>query len=229
MKIFITRNLAADSTFKNILTHAGFKVTGISLVKFLERSFQPIPDTDWLFFYSKNGVKFFFKQLKEANEFDPKLAAMGAGTAKMILEHGYEVDFIGKGSPNEIAKAFGKVAGRQRILFIRAENSKMSVQNALSADMLVSERIVYANHPIRNAYIPPHDILVFTSPLNATTYFKYNPIIPSQKVYSLGPTTTERLYELGLPTIFTAPQPSEEELANFLLKNLIYDGKNSDF
>ncbi len=220
MKIFITRNLAPDSVFKNLLTQAGFQVTGISLVKFIARSFQPTPDIDWLFFYSKNGVRFFFDQITIFKKSIPNIAAMGVGTAQMISEHGYDVDFIGKGTPVEIAKAFGKIAKGQSTVFIRAENSKRSVQKALSSDLLVSERIVYANYPIRNSYIPPHDVLVFTSPLNASTYYEYNSIIPSQQVYSLGLTTSEKLYELGIAGINTAPQPSEVSLANFLLQNL---------
>jgi len=219
MKVFITRNLAENSPFKNILTDAGFQVTGISLVKFIARSFQPILDADWLFFYSKNGVRFFFEQLDALQQPIPKLAAMGPGTAQMILDRGYDVDFIGKGHPIEIAKAFDKVAKRQSVVFIRAENSKLSVQKALSVDILQSERIVYANYPLRNTYIPPHDILVFTSPLNAVTYSKYHPIVPSQRVYSLGSTTTEKLYELGYASIYTSPQPSEVSLTNFIIKS----------
>ena len=220
MRIFITRNLASDSAFNTILTEAGFQVTGISLVKFIARPFQPIPDIDWLFFYSKNGVKFYFDQITTTNESFPKLAAMGTGTARMISERGYNVDFIGKGTPVEIAKAFSKVVKGQRIIFIRAENSKRSIQKALPSDTLASERIVYANYPIRNTAIPPHDVLVFTSPLNASTYFEYNSIAPNQQVYSLGPTTTEKLHELGIAAINTAPQPSEVSLANFILQKL---------
>ncbi len=220
MKIFITRNLTANSVLKKILTKAGYQVTGISLVKFLARTFQPISDTDWLFFYSKNGVNFFFEQQDLLRQTLPKLATMGLGTAQMIENRGYEVDFIGQGHPNEIAKAFGEAAKGQRVTFIRAENSKMSVQKAISDYVRISERIVYANYPIQNTFIPPHDILVFTSPLNTSTYLKYNVLSPSQKIFALGTTTAEKLHEFGYTDCYISPHPSEGSLAHFILEKL---------
>jgi len=66
--IFISRKLSKDSFFKTKLEEAGFTIHGKSLLKFSAIPFQKTPKSDWIFFYSKNGVKFFFQRLKDTRE-----------------------------------------------------------------------------------------------------------------------------------------------------------------
>ena len=89
MKVFITRNLAPDSPLKSRLEASQILLTGISLIAFQPCFFPPLPLVDWLFFYSKNGVKYFFEQTNNSLSSDVKIAAMGAGTAKVVTQYGY--------------------------------------------------------------------------------------------------------------------------------------------
>jgi len=216
MKVFISRNLEEHSPFKSTLTKEGHHVTGISLLSFMPVPFDPIPIVDWLFFYSKNGVKYFFEQNQFAQ--DISIAAMGVSTASVVEKYGYQVAFIGKGSPDKIATTFANKAKGQKVAFLRASNSKKSIQTKLKAGTEIIDRVVYRNIPITNCFLPPYDILVFTSPANAQTYFKYNTFLAKQLICSIGATTTSTLQSLGIQKVITATTPSEIALAKVILR-----------
>lgn len=221
MRIFISRNLKNNSPFKVDLMKEGYSVTGISLLAFIPIPFDPIPKVDWLFFYSKNGVKYFFEQCSYPfDKKDTSIAAMGISTAKTIKNYGYQAAYIGNGTPMEIANDFGTKVKGQKIAFLRATSSKKSIQIRLKKGIEVIDRIVYRNIPITNCSLPPFQVLVFTSPANAQTYFKYNTFCATQHIFSIGGTTTSMLHELGIRDIITAPNPTEIALVKIILSHL---------
>ena len=63
-KIFISKKLDSSSIFKTKLENAGFEVWGESLLQLELIPFEKIPSVDWIFFYSQNGVQFFFNHIK---------------------------------------------------------------------------------------------------------------------------------------------------------------------
>ena len=63
-KIFISKKLDSSSIFKTKLENAGFEVWGESLLQLELIPFEKIPSVDWIFFYSQNGVQFFFNQIR---------------------------------------------------------------------------------------------------------------------------------------------------------------------
>jgi len=216
MKVFISRNLDDNSLFKSILTKEGYTVTGISLLTFFSIPFNSLPKVDWLFFYSKNGVKYFFDQKNYPFNQSTSIAAMGPSTAKAIGRYGYQVAFTGKGTPTKIANAFRDQVKGQKVAFLRASNSKKSIQTMLKGEIEVLDRVVYRNIPLTNCFLPPYDVLVFTSPANAQTYFKYNNSLAKQPIFSIGETTTTTLQNLGIQKVITAPNPTEIAIANVI-------------
>ena len=61
-KIFISRDLATDSIFSKRLQGKA-TVIGLSLVEFQPLIFDAKKSGDWLFFYSKNGIQYYFSQM----------------------------------------------------------------------------------------------------------------------------------------------------------------------
>jgi|GEM_PF-24916 len=202
------------------------EIIGQSLIQFSPTLFASIPIVDWIFFYSKNGVKFFLETAKKNQLLKHKLAVkwavMGEGTAKALLAYKIQPDFIGNGQPKATAQAFGKIAAGQKVLFPRAKNSKKSIQRLLTQQIDQVDLVVYENEIKSNLSIPFCEILTFTSPLNAQAYFQKYPINPKQKVIAIGKTTYKALKKLGLKHIILANQPSEKGMAtavkNVLLK-----------
>ncbi len=122
-KVFITRELSPESPLRQLLEPQGFVITGRSLIDFSAMNFVLPPAFDWVFFYSAQGVRFFFEGLEKSGIALPenvRLGAIGSGTARLLEK----ADFIGDGTSEATAAAFAKLAAGQRVLFPRAENSR---------------------------------------------------------------------------------------------------------
>lgn len=219
-KIFITRHLDADSVFNKTLRLNGFEVIGQSLVKFSPVSFGKLPSADWIFFYSKNAVRFFLAGLNHQTILGYKTAALGAGTANVLAEAGYTPDFIGNGDPSAVAESFLQVAEKQRVLFPRASDSRQSVQRLLGNRVKAEDLVVYENIAKQEFQIPDCQLLAFTSPLNAKAYFsKYRP--KGEVVIAIGEATADTLRALQISAeIYIAADPSENALAELALELL---------
>lgn len=218
--IFISRKLKKNSPFRQALEGSAVSIIDQSLVAFQPIPFDDFPTTDWLFFYSKNGVKYFLEQLdKNQHHQLPKIGTIGRGTAEYLKEN-YDLvaDFVGTGNPVETAAAFHAVLEQETVLFIQAKHSKQSIQQLLPATAFTQNLVVYDNTPSLDFDIPTVDILVFTSPLNVLTYFgKYN-LQSYQKVVAIGTSTRHALVQIGITDIITAATPHEQSLATACLK-----------
>ncbi len=217
-KIFITRNLSDDSPFMKTLTPLGYQIVGESMVEFLPVPFSVPPESDWIFFYSGNGVRFFFQQERAtAAGREPRFGAMGQGTANALESLGKKVDFIGSGPPSEVAAQFLMVAGGRRVVFPRAYHSRRSIQQLLEGEIEAFDLVVYENRANPGLVAEDFEFLVFTSPLNVEAYFVENELRDGQKVISIGNTTGEALRKQGILDFQTAASPSEKHLASIIL------------
>jgi len=66
-----------------MLSPAGFEVIGHSLIEFKAIPFDLPSSFDWIFFYSKNAVRYFFEQIPPEN-IHSSIAAFGPGTAHFL-------------------------------------------------------------------------------------------------------------------------------------------------
>ena len=215
--VFISRDLSPDSVFKQLLEGQGLNVIGQSLIECTPVAFGECKAVDWLFFYSKNGVRYFFEGLKQPLLPSIRFATMGLGTASILQKYGYTVDFIGTGHPVSTASAFLKVAKQQRVLFPRAKNSQKSIQGLLGTTIKMEEVVVYANNPKSHFHIPYCGYLVFTSPLNAQAYFSEKTLKQGQNIIAIGNTTATALKKMGAIDIYRAAYPSEKAMAELVL------------
>ena len=223
-KIFISRDQRQDSLFKKHLEEKGFEVIARSLVAISSCSISAIPEADWVFFYSKNGVQYFFRAVEELGTKLPnnlQFACIGEGTAKALSVHNVKPDFIGTGAPETTALAFQKVGKGSKVLFPQALNSRQSIQKLLSHTVEVISLVVYKNEPLQTFTIPYCDALIFTSPMNAKAYFQRYSIDKQQKVIAIGRTTAKSLNNLGVEEVFVADEPSEPGLVKAVMASKI--------
>jgi hydroxymethylbilane synthase len=217
-KVFITRDLKETDFFKATLEEVGFSVFGQSLIAFSKVDFGIIPNCDWLFFYSKNGVKYFFENIDNQSVINKNIGTMGASTADFLTQNfGLKADFFGTGEPLQTAKAFIKIAANQTVLFLRAEYSKQSIQQQLGNTIIAKDLVVYKNQPLSDFDVIDADILVFTSPMNVEAYFNKMVLKPNQKIISIGNTTAKALEILNIERFFIAETPSEKGLVEAVL------------
>ena len=101
MNLFISRKLSQDSLFDS-LVNEGIEIYDESLIDFTAIPFTK-PKTDWIFFYSKKGIDFYFENL----DFDPSqsYAVLGSATASYFkIKTNHSVDFIGNNNGEQIAR-----------------------------------------------------------------------------------------------------------------------------
>lgn len=210
-KIFISRSI--DQKYWQSQLGDAVEIVGQSLIDITPIPFD-LPIADWMFFYSKNGVTHFFEQ--SHGQLAPyKWAAIGKQTAALLSEYVMDVDFIGTGTGVSTAPAFQAVLEPDEIVcFVQAQNSLQAVQKAMKHRDTISIS-VYHNTP--SSYIPKQnfDILIFTSPMNAKTYFQKRTYI-NETVIAIGTTTQKALHELGITAVMPV-FPSEQGIVNLLL------------
>lgn len=216
-RIFISRPLKEGSPFLS-LKEKGIEIIDLSLIRFSMIPIVDYPQTDWIFFYSKNGVKYFFEQ--ESFSTSNQYAVMGPGTAGTFFSiTGHSPKYTGQGDPHLIADQFIKFESSKSILFVKAKSSKDSVRNLIKEHLSCHDIIVYDNVIKNSDLIPSCDMLVFTSPKNAEAYFSsrhYN----DEKVIALGKTTESYLKQhIGI-NAFYCKRPSEENLFKLVKSHL---------
>ena len=217
-KVFITRDLKETDFFKIALEEVGFSVFGQSLIVFSRIDFGIVPDGDWLFFYSKNGVKYFFENIDNQWIINKKIGTIGASTADFLMQNfGLKANFVGTGEPLQTAKDFLQIAANQTVIFPRAKESKQSIQRELGDAIIAKDLVIYENQPLSDFDAIEADILVFTSPMNVEAYFNKMVLKPNQKIVSIGNTTAKALKNLGFERFFIAETPSEKGLVKAVL------------
>ncbi len=211
-RIFISRNLNPSSPIRQIIGKN--QLTSQSLIQFSALNFED-PQADWIFFYSRNGVKYFFE--RGSYELYPYLwACMSEGTADELSHYITDISFIGKGTPEKVAHLYrDSLKPGQVTCFVRAENSLDSIHKQL--DQINDFSIpVYRNSPIKEIPNQEFDILIFTSPMNADVWFdklEYK----NEKIISIGNTTANHLVNrYGIKNVLIAEKPSEASIAKCL-------------
>lgn len=217
LKLFITRYLDAGSPLSTWAEHTGNRIVGRSLLRFARVDFKVPTDCDWWFFYSPRAVAFSANRLALLPMPLPRLAAMGPGTAAALLAHDYalKADFTGSGSPADVARAFGEIAGGRRVFFPHARQSRKTVQTLLLNTVRVRAAICYDNQAVRDPGYEPADVYVFTSPLNVRTYLSAHELPDGARVIAIGPSSAQALASFGVRAEVAA-EPSEAGIITLL-------------
>lgn len=210
-RIFISRQLVSNSPIRKVAE--GHYIKDQSLIQFSSLIFDP-PETDWVFFYSRNAVRFFFEETN-LELYPYQYACLSHGTAEELSKYVLDISFVGNGSPSEVAQQFQEVrTSNEPVCFIRANNSVDSIHNFLNAGNIFSIP-VYDNQPIKNVPVEDFDILIFTSPMNVDVWFSANEY-KGQSIIVIGNTTQSAVKKYATKNVRVADQPSEEAIAELL-------------
>jgi uroporphyrinogen III methyltransferase/synthase len=191
---------------------------------------------DWLVFTSPNGVeKFFdafFATYDDARSLgNPKIAAIGAGTASKIREYRFAVDLIPERFVAEgLIDAFKKESVENlTMLWVKAEESREVVGEGLAAlGAIVDECIAYRTVPETEdptgakAKLAEEgaDLITFTSGSTVDHFFALGLDWPEGCVAgSIGPVTSSTLRKHGMPPAFEANPHDIPGLVKAVLKH----------
>src|SRR5690606_37861620 len=98
----------------------------------------------------------------------------------------------------EVGKEFAKIAQGKKVLFPSAMGSLQTIKKQLTADTQVIDLPIYETVAIENPTKSGAEVLVFTSPSNATNYFATHALEAGQRVISIGYSTGAVLKALGI-------------------------------
>ncbi len=195
--VFISRDSRNNDYFETVLKGNGYTVFSSALIDMKAIAFPDVPRTDWLFFSSKNAVKFFFQQQPLLQEI--KIGCVGKSTADELRKYGKRADFIGYSTDTKLTgKQFASTVGNKTVLFPQAKESMRSIQQVFSNPKQCIDLFVYQTLKKSDITIPQFDLAVFTSPSNVDAFFEKNTIHASQKVIAMGDSTAAALKRHGV-------------------------------
>lgn len=214
VSVFITREITQDDYFFRALNAFGYTVSGKSLIETTPVAFSQIPACDWIFFSSKNGVKYFFEQ-NPSLPAGIKFGTTGSGTARALRKFGYTESFCGSSTDmEETGKEFAEFARGAKILFPQAADSLQTIQKQLKGFAECINLVVYKTNPKTGIKIPDAAITVFTSPSNVDSFFSANKKRLSGKAIAIGKSTDAHLREYGINNALLPYSPDETGLAD---------------
>lgn len=208
--IWISRSLAKDSIFNKLTKSSSVSLTAESLIDMKILKIDSIPKCDWIFINSAfafNSIMHLKSGLKSK-----KIAAFGPSTAKYLQKNGFKVDFIGEGSPTNVAQVFSSIVNSKEVVFFPSSNKSLgTVQSVIdNRNKIIVE--TYQTLPI-DKKVENHDYLIFTSPSNVEAFSLSNEVI-NQKIISIGPSTTKALKNAGIINVVESFQSTELALAD---------------
>jgi hydroxymethylbilane synthase len=211
-KVLITRDLEEDNYFFRTLYANRFQVSGKSFIDVQPVAFKDAPLTDWVFFTSRNSVKYFLEHQPQLKK-NVKFGVMGKGTEEMLRSFGKNADFVGNHpDPVDTGKAFAEVVEKASVLIPCAEGSMRSIKKQIAKSAKVTEVIVYQSTPLTKTKATEADVIIFTSPSNVEGFFNANNLENVKRVIAIGPVTAEKLRSYGVSDPVLPELPDENGL-----------------
>ncbi len=190
--IFISRDLNSDPIWLNHLRTKFETVHHFSLLQFEKRAVNRFEETDWIFFYSKQGIQFFLEQIEPNFLDNKKLAVMGPGSAQLLkTKTGLQADFVATKDIDSSILSFVELLNHSSVLIPRALHSRKRLENQLDKNQYFSH-VVYTNEFQKNIEIPETSHVILTSPRNVEAYLQKN-TLSDKSVFCFGQTTLDAL------------------------------------
>jgi uroporphyrinogen-III synthase len=182
---------------------------------------------NYIIFTSKNGVKYFLKNVSISINSNVKFICIGKKTAEVLKSNNLNPDILvrrnySKFMCNEI-KNMG-ISKNNKLLLIQGNLAKKELFECLSKSFEIDHKIVYTTNPVKekidelNKKIDNENSYVFTSPSTFNSFIdKYN---LKNNIISIGNTTTDHIRDRGFEPLMTAKMQSYEGISNSIIDYL---------
>lgn len=218
MRILVSRNLAGVSLLRNWCQEKGYELIEAPFIRIDPVLNVEIPDTDWVFFSSPNGLDVYFNNYPLLAE---KIGVYGKGTQMRLAARGIEANFTGDTSktPSEIgAEFFDFIGAKAKVLFPQSQLSKKSIANANPGNDCII-KVVY-NTSLEAHHEVGIDIAILTSPSNIDGFLLEN-TTENIKFIVLGETSKNHFEKLGLTDQIFVPKSADEAAVILLLEEML--------
>lgn len=216
--IFISRSLETESAFYKAFPKESNMIIDLPLINIVKIPFSYTPQTDWIFFTSKNAIRYFFEQNPSLPD-GVKYGVISPSSENTLIAFGKKADFIGNGVDlREIAKSFRIKLGNDSVLFPQAMDSLQTIQKQLAFTNTTYNLYTYKTILKTEFDLPYTDIAIFTSPSNVRAYFSKYKLDPRQIIIAMGTSTKYLLSEYGIKNVLIPNKFSEIGLCEILTK-----------
>ena len=186
------------------------------MINIVRIPFSHTPQTDWIFFTSKNSINYFFEQ-QPLPAPGVKYGVISKSSANALITYGKQASFIGEGVDlNKIAKDFRQVLNNDSVLFPQAMDSLQTIQKHLAFTNTTYNLYTYKTILKTDFSLPYTDILIFTSPSNVKAYFSKYKIDGRQLVIAMGTSTKYKLSDYGIKDVLIPQEFSEKGLFDLI-------------
>ena len=243
-RIVVTRTREQAGELSNALRNLGADVVELPTIRIeppedhlgFAEMVTSAHEYDWLVFSSPNGVERFFDAFYAAYDDarslgNPRIAAIGNGTAKKIRDYRFAVDLIPE---RFVAEGLIEAVKKQNVenltmLWVKAAESRDIIGDGLAAlGAIVDECIAYRTVPETEDVTGARaslaengaDLITFTSGSTVEHFFNLGLPWPEACVAgSIGPVTSEVLRKHGQPPAFEAAKHDIPGLTAAILKH----------
>jgi uroporphyrinogen-III synthase len=230
LRVLVTRPAEHSASWREAFAAAGAVVIVHPTVEVvpppswdaLDEAFARLHDYDWMIFTSAAAARFSLARLPGDPDalHRPRVAAVGAETARVIEEHGLRVARIPEDQRQEgLVEALDDLRPGTRVLFPQALGGREGLRDALLGRGCIVD-VVPASQTIARRDLPPpppFDVATFASPsaLRAFVAAHGLDLLRQATVAVIGPTTGAAATALGLQPI-VASAPSADALIRAL-------------
>ncbi len=230
-KRYLIPKIGKEATrLRGLLLRQGASVTEAQVGEIVETPGQIDVEAacgmDWLIFTSKNGVRVFFKAVKESGRdarglAGCRVAAIGEKTKEALFAYGICADLIPRehhsGALGEALKR--RLTGGEKALYVKAKDAGRQLRDALAGHCAFYEASAYENRATDFPFgeVGPYeayDGALFTCASSAERLIcRMGADLGTCRAYSIGPKTTDCLRSCGVRQIFEARERTYEGLA----------------
>ena len=183
---------------------------------------------NYIIFTSKNGVKYFLKNVSTSINRDIKFICIGKKTAEALKSNNHNPDIVVRRNYSKFMcdeiKNMG-ISKNKKLLLVQGNLAKKELFECLSESLDVDHKIVYTTNPVEekiddlNKKIEnENSYVVFTSPSTFNSFInKYN---LKKNIISIGNTTTDHIRDKGFEPLMTAKMQSYEGISNSIIEYL---------
>ena len=210
--IFISKDRKEVDEFADFLKADNAKLIAHSFLSFKAIDFSINVEYSVVFFGSPRAVFYFFESSKLLPH--TKIACVGRGTAKAVIEKGFTPHFIGDETDINLVASNFKAWCENRVVLFPTSSISLKTVSSLFVPKQKVEVIVYETSMLP-ARIPPCSVYVFTSPSNVEGFLMQNKLPDNARIISWGKSTANLLTEMGVESEVLS-EPSVESLIFFI-------------
>lgn len=219
LTVFLSKTPDPSGPFEEMAkANSDMRLVAEPLIKTTRIPFSYTPQTKWIFFSSKNAIRYFFEQASPVPE-SVKIGVISAASEEYLKTLGKHCDFVGQGTDLvKIGKDFAVVLQNDSVLFPQAIDSLRTIQKQIAFTNTLYNLYTYKTIIRSDIDIPYADVLIFTSPSNVEAYLRKYKIDIRQIVIAMGATTKFRLSQSGTKDVLTPATFNEQGLFDTLCK-----------